>query len=137
MNRIFVVLLAFIFLLPGCAKQNNSNVSTQNNANTLTVDDITIFYGVSSYAMFGAEQTVIDDLFERLNSLTFEKTSDEIDLMSTFMVNFSAEGKDVKRFSVDKNGIFWLDGGTQCYKISSGSFDYEYLKKIYENSQHV
>ena len=127
MNRVFVALLVFIFLLPGCAKQNNTNI--------LTPDDIVIGYSVSSYAMFGAEQTVIDDLFERLNSLTFEKTSDEIDLMSTIMVNFSAKEKSIKRFGVDKNGIFWLDGDTQCYKISSGSFDYEYLKKIYDNSK--
>jgi hypothetical protein len=128
MKRIFAVLLAFIFLLPGCARKNNSNI--------ITPDNIVIGYGVSSYAMFGAEQTVIDDLFERLNSLTFEKTSDEIDLMSTIMINFSRKGKSIKRFSVDKNGIFWLDGETQCYKISSGSFDYEYIKKIYEDSQH-
>jgi hypothetical protein len=127
MKRIFAVLLAFIFLLPGCAKKNNTNIPTP--------DDIVIGYGISSYAMFGAEQTVIDDLFERLNSLTFEKTSDEIDLMSTIMVNFSAKGKSIKRFGVDKNCIFWLDGETQCYKIKSGSFDYEYLKKIYVDSQ--
>jgi hypothetical protein len=85
--------------------------------------------------MVGAEQTVIDDLFERLNSLTFEETSEEIDLMSTIMVNFSTKGKSIKRFGVDKNGIFWLDGETQCYKIKPGSFDYEYLKEIYDNSK--
>jgi hypothetical protein len=128
MKRIFAVLMIFIFLLPGCAKKNNTNI--------IAPDNIVIGYGVSSYAMFGAEQTVIDDLFERLNSLTFEKTSDEIDQMSTLMINFSRKGKSVKRFRVDKNGIFWLDGETQCYKISSGSFDYEYIKKIYEDSQH-
>jgi hypothetical protein len=128
MKRIFAALMTFIFLFSGCAKKNNTNVSTP--------DDIVIGYGISSHAMFGAEQTVIDDLFERLNSLTFEKTSDEIDLMSTIMINFSRKGKSVKRFSVDKNGIFWLDGETQCYKISSGSFDYEYIKKIYDDSRH-
>lgn len=127
MNRFFAVLLGFIFLLTGCAKKNNTKLSTPDN--------IVIGYSISSHAMFGAEQTVIDDLFERLNSLTFEETSEEIDLISTIMVNFSAEGKSIKRFSVDKNGIFWLDGETQCYKIKSGSFDYEYLKDIYDNSK--
>lgn len=127
MNKVFTVLIGFIILLAGCAKQNNTKLSTPDN--------VVIGYSVSSYIMVGTEQTVIDDLFERLNSLTFEETSDEIDLMSTIMVNFSAEGKSIKRFGVDKNGIFWLDGETQCYKIKSGSFDYEYLKEIYDNSK--
>lgn len=127
MKRVFAILIAAVFLLAGCAKQNNTDIKS--------VDDIAIYYGVSSYAMFGSEQTVIDDLYEKLNSLTFEETSDEIDLMSTFMVNFYAKGQGIKKFSVDKNGIFWLDGETQCYKIKSGSFDYEYLKKIYDASK--
>jgi hypothetical protein len=127
MKRVYMFLFVVIFLFAGCSKQNNIN--------TKSVDNISIFYGVSSYAMFGAEQTIIDDLYERFNSLTFEKTSEEINFMSAFMVSFYAEGENVKKFFVDKNGVFRLDGGTQCYKIKSGTFDYGYLKEIYTESK--
>ena len=127
MKRVYMFLLVVIFLFAGC--------SEQSTINTKSVDDISIFYGVSSYAMFGAEQTKIDDLYEKFNSLTFEKTSEEIDLMSAFRVCFYAEDHRIKSFNVDSNGIFWLDGGTQCYKIKSGTFDYGYLKGIYTESR--
>ena len=127
MKRVYIFLLVAIFLFAGCAKQTDIDIKN--------VDDISIFYVVSSYAMFGAEQTIIDDLYEKFNSLTFEKTSEEIDLMSAFTVCFYSKGESIKRFFVDKNGIFWLDGGTQGYKIKSGAFDYGYLKEIYTESR--
>lgn len=125
MKRAYSILLVFIFMFAGCSKQDDVQ----------SVDDIAIFYGASSYAMFEAEQIVMDDLYEKFNSLTFEETIDDIDLMSTFMVSFTVNGQSIKKFSVDKNGIFWLDGETQCYKVTSGSFDYNYLKKIYNESK--
>jgi hypothetical protein len=127
MKRVYIILLAVVFLLAGCAKQTDTAIKK--------VDDISIFYGVSSYAMFGAEQAVIDDLYERFNSLTFEKTSEEMNFMSAFRVSFYAEGENVKSFNVDKNGVFRLDGDTQCYKIASGEFDYAHLKKVYTESR--
>jgi hypothetical protein len=120
-------MLAIAILLAGCAKPESSNI--------IKADNITIVYGVSSYAMFGAEQSVIDDLLVRFTSLSFEKTTEELDLMSALHVNFSYNGKGVKSFWVDKNGVFWLDGETQCYKVSSGSFDYQYLKTVYDESK--
>lgn len=129
MKRVFFIMLVAALLQTGCTKPESSSM--------IKADDISIFYGVSSYAMFGADQLVIDDLLNRFNSLSFEKTTDEIDLLSAFHVNFSYNGNGVKRFWVDKNGIFGLDGETQCYKISSGSFDYQYLKAIYEDSKNI
>lgn len=120
-------MLAFALLMAGCAKPESNT--------RIKADNITIFYGVSSYALFGAEQPVIDGLLEQFSSLGFEKTTEEMDLMSAFHVNLSYNGKGVKSFWVDKNGVFWLDGETQCYKASSGSFDYEYLKAIYNDSK--
>ena len=52
-------------------------------------------------------------------------------------MNISSNWSGVKKFWIDKNGVFWLDGETQCYKISSGSFDYQYLKAIYEDSKNI
>jgi hypothetical protein len=103
----------------------------------IEADDIAIFYGVSSYAMFSTDQSIIDDLLNQFNALSFEKTTDKMDLFTAFHVNFSYNGKGVKSFRVDKNGVFWLDGETQCYKISSGSFDYQHLKAIYEDSKNT
>lgn len=129
MKRVFFIMLAVALLLTGCAKPESNNM--------IKADNITIGYGVSSYAMFGADQSVIDDLLNKFNSLTFEKATDEMDLVSAFDVNFSYNGKGVKSFWVDKHGVFWLDGETQCYKVSSGSFDYQHLKAIYEGSKNI
>jgi hypothetical protein len=120
-------MLAVALLLSGCAKPESNDM--------IEADNITIFYGVSSYAMFSTDQEIIDDLLNRFNSLSFEKTTEEMDLISALHVSFSCNGKGVKRFLVDKNGVFWLNGKTQCYKISSGSFDYQHLKAIYEDSK--
>lgn len=120
-------MLSIVLLLAGCAKSEDKDM--------IKADDITIFYGVSSYAMFGADQGVIDELLNQFNSLSFEKTNEELDLLSAYFVIFSYDGSDVKKIWVDKNGVFWLDGKTQCYKVSSGSFDYQYLKAIYEDNR--
>lgn len=129
MKRVFLLILAVTLFLTGCAKPESNNL--------LKADNITIFYGFSSYAMFGADQVVIDDLLNQFNSLNFEKTTNEMDLASAFNVNFSYRGKGVKNFWVDKNGVFWLDGETKCYKVSSGSFEYQYIKAIYEDSKNI
>ncbi|HWQ41763.1 MAG TPA: hypothetical protein VN456_06960 [Desulfosporosinus sp.] len=129
MRRVFIIMLCVALLLTGCVKLESNNL--------LKADSLTIFYGFSSYAMFGADQVVIDDLLNQFSSLNFEKTTDEMDLASAFLVSFSYRENDVKKFWVDKNGVFWLDGQTQGYKISSGSFDYQHLKAIYEDSKKI
>jgi len=129
LKRMIFVLLAASLLLAGCAKQESND--------PIKADNITIFYGVSSYAMFSTDQSIIDDLLNRFSSLSFEKTAEKMELFSAYHVNFSYKGKSVKSFRVDKNGVFWLDGETQCYKISSGSFDYQHLKAIYNDSKNT
>lgn len=126
-KRTLILLLASAILFAGCAKSVGSM--------DIKADDVSIFYGVSSYALFSKDQGVIDDLLGRFSSLTFEKTNKQMDLISAFSVNFSYKGKNVKRFTVDKNGVFWLDGETQTFKVSKGSFDYGHLKEVYENSK--
>lgn len=128
MKRVLSIMLVMALILAGCA--------TPESNSRIKADNITIFYGFSSYAMFGADRGVIDDLLNRFNSLSFEKTTDEMDIGSAFHVNFSCNGNDAKSFWFDKNGVFRLNGKTQCYKVSSGSFDYEYVKAIYEDSKH-
>lgn len=127
MKRVFFIMMAVTLLLTGCVKPISNNM--------LKADNVLIGYGFSSYAMFGADQVVIDDLLNQFTSLSFERTTDEMDLASAFSVNFSYNLNGVKRFRVDKHGVFWLDGETQCYKVSSGSFDYQHLKAIYQDSK--
>lgn len=128
MKKLLFALLALVLLLPGCSK-------TESNR-TEKPDNILVGYGFSSYCMFGADQAIIDDLFSQFNSLSFEKTTNELDLASTFNVDFYNNETCIKGFSTDKNGVFKLNGETQCYKISSGSFDYNHLKEIYNESQN-
>lgn len=122
-------MLAVVLLLTGCSNpESNKRIKAYN---------ITIFYGFSSNAKFGADQAAIDEVLNQFNSLSFEKTTEEMDRASAFTVNFSYKGNDVNHFWVDKNGVFWINGETQCYKVSSGSFDYQHLKVIYGGSNHI
>lgn len=129
LKRVFFIMMAVTLLLTGCSKPEGNN--------KIKADNITIFYSISSHAMFGANQAIIDDLLNQFNSLSFEKTTDEMDAGSSFIVYFSYNGNAVKHFWVDKNGVFWLDGKTQSFKVSSGSFDYQHLKAIYEGSKNI
>lgn len=126
MKRFFCVFLASALLLAGCAKPA---------ADSIKADQVSVFYGVSSYALFSEDQKVIRELIDSYNGLSFEKTEAELDFISAFSVILSYEGKNVIKFTVDKYGVFWLDGDTQCYKVASGSFDYARLKSIYEDTE--
>jgi len=121
-------MLIFFLLLTGCTPISN---------NRLKVDNVTIGYGFSSYAMFGADQRIVDNLLSHFNSLSFERTSQQMDPATAFHVYFSYKGKGVKSFWVDKYGVFWLDGKTECFKVSSGGLNYQYLKAVYEDSQNI
>lgn len=90
---VFFILLAAALLLIGCVKPESNNMTK--------ADDITIFYGFSSYAMFGADQVIIDDLLNQFNSLSFEKTTEEIDIGSAFHVHFDFNLRGVKNYRVD------------------------------------
>ncbi|MCB8814789.1 hypothetical protein [Desulfosporosinus shakirovi] len=129
MKRVFLIMLIIILLLTGC--------TTSDSNRTLTADNITIFYGCSSYAMFGADQRIVDNLLNQFNSLSFERTAQTIGLLTAFHVSFSYKGKGVNSFWVDKNGVFWLDGKTECFKVSSGDLNYQYIKAVYEDSKNI
>lgn len=121
-------MLILFLLLTGCIRSSNSK--------TLEADNITIGLSFSSYIMFGADQGVVDNLLSQFNSLGFEKTAEQIDLLTALHVSFSYKGKGVKSFWVDKKGVFWLNGTTECFKASSGYLDYQYIKAVYEDSQN-
>jgi hypothetical protein len=123
MKRVFAALLTILLTSTGCAKQQGSE------------KDIVVGSPLSSYAMFGAEQHIIDYILAQYSTLEFKKTDRELDLLNTFMVSITADGKTLARFSVDKTLIFWIDGTATPYAVSSGTFDYVYLKNAFEENR--
>lgn len=45
-------------------------------------------------------------------------------------VYFNYNKDVIASVSVDKNGVFYINGTTRLYKVSSETFDYEFLKSI-------
>jgi hypothetical protein len=97
-------------------------------------DDVTIFYGVSSYAMFGTDKETLKLLTNAFDGLTFEKTDQKTDVGTMLTVNFYKDKKTVAVFMVDSGGIFLIDD--EYYKVSSGKFDYNTVYNIYLNSRN-
>lgn len=115
----FFVALILTVLLASCGSAANKTMS--------------VFYGVSSHAMFEASQRDINTILEQYDSLTLEKTQEECDIGTAFNVTIFENNNIIAHFWVDKNGVFIVDD-EHC-KIKAGSFDYNYLKKIYEESK--
>jgi hypothetical protein len=128
-NHIMVLIIgAMALLLYGC-KDSQIKLYFEN------VDDVSITFGLSSYAMFGAEEDTIQDLLTSFSNLILEPTDDEMDTTTMLSIHFSHNEKSVVSVNVDEHGVFWLDGDTKSYKVSSGSFDYEFIKNVYIDSQ--
>ena len=106
----------------------------QEEAPSLEVDNVAIYFGVSSYAMFGADEETLRYLADTYRNLEVEPVSGEMDLTSMLTINLFHQNQQVGSFSVDQNGNIWKDGGTQCYRAPNGC-DYGKIKQIYLNSQ--
>lgn len=130
MKKLLLIIIIGIvtFILFGCNHKSNK----LNNEN---VDNVSIFYGFSSYAMFSEDDDTLRDLLNQFSNLSFEPTDQKMDIATMLHVNFYHNEKIIASFKVDENGVFWLDGETNCYKVSSGSFDYEIVKNIYLRSK--
>jgi vesicle coat complex subunit len=128
LNALLVIIL-IIYALAGCSGKQDVQADTQN------ADSVTIFYGVSSYAMFTSDASTIKNVSDYFNNLRFEPTDKEMDITTMISVNFSKGEEQIAKFSVDKNMVFWLNGDTKCFKIASGTFNYDAVKDIYEKSK--
>ena len=76
----------------------------QEEAPGLEVDDVAIYFGVSSYAMFGADEETLRYLADTYRNLEVEPVSGEMDLTSMLTVNLFHQSQQVGSFSVDQNG---------------------------------
>ena len=88
-----------------------------------------VYYGVSSYALFSSDKSIVSELEDFYDTLETVETDERLDLFTAYLVSF----KD-KKFRVDKNGVIRLDGETKCYKKVSGSLDYDRITEIYNGS---
>ena len=115
------ILSAILLCLSSCSK----NITNSDK-------EIAVYYGVSSYAMFEAEQQDIDFILNQYRSLTFTQTNQSFSLFTAFYVVIYQEEEILARFFVDENNIFWINDS--YYQIQAGTFDYQFLKDLYENS---
>lgn len=122
MKRSCLTILSAILLCLGSCSKNSTNSDKE----------IAVYYGVSNYAMFEAEQQDIDFILNQYRSLTFTQTNQSFSLFTAFYVVINQEEEILARFFVDENNIFWINDS--YYQIQAGTFDYQFLKDLYENS---
>jgi len=128
-----VVLMAFVCMLVGCSKEKDNKIEIGS------AQRVSIYYGVSSYAMFTKEEEIISTLKDCFTSLQFKETEEKIDVLTALSIYFfenedadETEEKNVVLVCVDENGVFQLNGSPQSLKVSSGNFNYSDIMAIYE-----
>lgn len=129
-----IITICFLFPLFGCSANDKDRP-----------DSMSIFMGFSSYASFSNDKEATCELYDYLQKLTFEKTDDESDFLSSLNIVFSNNNDALWQVHVDKNGVFWFsaesdndnDNDIQRYRVSSGEFDYNYVYDFYRNSDAV
>ncbi len=114
----FILIIITVIVLSACDKTEKSNPI-----------DVAVYYGVSSYALFSSDESIVSELADFYDTLEVIETDDKLDFFTAYLVSF----KD-KKFWVDKNGVIWLNGETKCYKKVSGSLDYDRITEIYKGS---
>lgn len=102
----------------------------------IVADDVSIYYGVSSYAMFGTDEETLEELQDAYNNLSLEPTDTEMDIRSMINIVFLKEGEPIASYGVDKNGVYCLDGKIENYKSKGGSLNYDRILEIYDKSKN-
>ena len=102
----------------------------------LEADEVAVFFSVMSYALFETDDEIVAELVSIYNNLDLEPVEAEIDIASMLSINYHKDGNPVARFSVDKNGTFWLNGEIETYRSIDEAFPYERIKEIYENGKY-
>ena len=117
-------------------EENNAEDNTA--ADHMTADHITIGNSISSYAMFGAPQEVIDEMLETYAQMELSPTSDKPELEKELSVTLSNGDITVIRFSIDSKGVVTLsdDNNINYYRCENGASIYQRIKEIYNNSRN-
>lgn len=128
--------LAFVAFLVGALVLFSSCAGRiDKTPEALAADQVRIFYGVSSWAMFGAPAAAVQTLTEMYNNLELQESEEQLDFATAFNISFSEGVQTVGGWSVDEQGVCQISGDAATYRIVSQSFDYQAIKDIYENSK--
>ncbi|MBV1757298.1 MAG: M56 family metallopeptidase [Dethiosulfatibacter sp.] len=101
----------------------------------LVADEISIFFSFMSYALFETDEEIVAELVGIYNDLDLEPVEVEIDIASMLLINYQMDGHSVASLSVDKNGVFWLNGEIQTFRSIDEAFPYDRIKEIYESGK--
>lgn len=122
------ITLVIVFTVTGCKIKD---ITTSD----ISADNVSIYYGTSSYAMFEVSEAVISELQDAYNNLTFQSTNAKIDMSTMYNIVFYKNGQQIASLSVDQNGVFMLNGDTARYKKKSGNLNYSRITEIYNNAK--
>jgi flagellar motor component MotA len=123
-----IIIIVTLNTFTGCGSQ-------VIKANIQDADSIIISYAIQSYAMFSTDASTVKAVAKKLEKLHFQKTGKEMDNGTMYSITFHSDNKPIATYSIDKNNTFRLNGSKECYKIASGTFDYKFIKDIYEKSK--
>jgi hypothetical protein len=102
----------------------------------LVADEVSVFFSVMSYALFETDDEIVAELVRIYNNLDLEPVDADIDIMSMLSINYQMSGNSVAMLSVDKNGIFWINGEIETYRSTNETFPYDRIKEIYESGKY-
>lgn len=129
MRRLIVIALLCTLTLCSCQKKTTLNAIDK-------ADDISIIYGVQSYAASISTQEDIKKILEYYNDLSVVKTDETIDIIDSLFVIISNEDNTICRFTVDKNGIILIDNINYTYTQNKYDNDiYSMLLEIYNHKK--
>lgn len=130
---ILLTLILALTLAFGCSPARTQQTSV------LTADEITMSKAISSYLFVtkndGTDADLINELVADYNDLTVEPTSDEIDVLSMYIIGFHKDGNLVGTLSIDKHGVIWIDGSTENVRQIGGEFSYSRIEEIVNNAR--
>ncbi|MDR3085403.1 MAG: hypothetical protein LBU47_03715 [Christensenellaceae bacterium] len=126
-----LLLLVLPFLLP--LLERRSQVPQTISTGRIEAAEVSIFYGVSSYAFASQDAALAQSLADAFSGLTLARQEADFDFMTAMMVSFSGP-KGSQGFWVDQNGVFLVslrDDLSQTYLVSGGEFDYGAIYAVY------
>lgn len=95
-------------------------------------DFVRVGYVLSSNNLFTDDYETVKNLAGHFSGLILKRTGKMTSLLTMLGFSFYNKDKEVASFYVDEYGVFMIDG--KYYTISSGSFDFEAVKRIYEGA---
>ncbi|MDO4540718.1 MAG: hypothetical protein Q4B48_06445 [Syntrophomonadaceae bacterium] len=102
----------------------------------ITADSVAVYYGFHSYALFSSQEDTVRQLVDIYNGLSFEPAAEDMDMDMGSMLSivYSRDDRRVAELAADANGVFRLSGDMEDLTETTGTFDYELVKAIYDGA---